>query len=428
MKIRAITIGQNAPFFNENEEFEIFIATKYQEFSDFCNALIIDFEKNNIEVETKRVCTQPIFSESDTSKNKYILNEKLPLLNSQISILEKICKKNSIDYFSSCTMMADKFDNIEIFDDWLSNDMPNLLLKRDNFFTSLPVASTFNGINLSAVKIGAKIIKELSKEDPFNNLKFCVSSNVKPDTPFFPAAYHLSENPSFSLALEMADEVVQVFEKSNTLNDAKRNLKAKFNEIYEILRNISEKRAKTSGLKFSGIDFSPAPYPTYDKSIGTAVEKLGFEYFGAYGSLIAIGLIKNSIPKEKEKIIGFSGFMQPVLEDFTISKSLSENKFNLDTLLLYSTICGTGLDCVPLPGDITERELFYILLDLCTISITHDKPLTARLMPMPGKKAGDDVEFDFEYFAKSKVMEIRRLTEAKKNDIFHRNEKSYDLL
>ena len=91
-------------------------------------------------------------------------------------------------------------------------------------------------------------------------------------------------------------------------------------------------------------------------------------------------------------------------------------------------MCGTGLDCIPLPGDITERELFYILLDMCTISVILDKPLTARLMPIPGKQAGDPVEFEFEYFAPSKVMDIRRLDDAREDDLFSRKEKSFKFL
>ena len=116
--------------------------------------------------------------------------------------------------------------------------------------------------------------------------------------------------------------------------------------------------------------------------------------------------------------------MQPVLEDYTLSKRLSENKYNLDSLLLYSTMCGTGLDVVPLPGDITEKEIFYILLDLCTISVRLNKPLTARLMPIPGKSIGDDVEFDFEYFAPSKIINFNRLTSENKTDLFYRDEKN----
>ncbi|MFX1589243.1 MAG: DUF711 family protein, partial [Promethearchaeota archaeon] len=160
----------------------------------------------------------------------------------------------------------------------------------------------------------------------------------------------------------------------------------------------------------------------------TAIEKLGIEYFGANGTLTGVALIKNSIPIDNEKVIGFSGFMQPILEDYILSKRLSENKFNLDSLLLYSTMCGAGLDVVPLPGDITEKELFYILLDICTISVTLDKPLTCRLMPIPGKSSGDDVEFDFEYFAPSKIIDFRRLVTDNKNDIFNRNERNLKFL
>ena len=226
----------------------------------------------------------------------------------------------------------------------------------------------------------------------------------------------------------MADEVIGVIETSDTFKDAQLNLLAKFNEIYDNLTKITEKVGRNFDIEFKGIDFSPAPYPKIEKSIGTAIEKLGIDYFGANGTLTAVALIKNSIPINKEKVIGFSGFLQPVLEDFTLSKRLSENRFNLDSLILYSTMCGTGLDVVPLPGDITERELFYILLDICTISVTLNKPLTCRLMPIPDKNSGDDVEFDFEYFAPAKIIDFRRIIGENKNDLFSRNEKNLRFL
>lgn len=190
------------------------------------------------------------------------------------------------------------------------------------------------------------------------------------------------------------------------------------------MRNWDEK----FGIEFKGVDLSPAPFPEENKSIGTAIEKFGIEYFGANGTLTGVALIKNSIPIDKEKVIGFSGFFQPVLEDYILSKRLAEGKFNLDSLLLYSTMCGAGLDVVPLPGDITEQELFYILLDLCTISIRLNKPLTARLMPIPGRNVGDEVEFDFEYFAPSRIINFRRLTGNKKDDLFNSNEKFFKFL
>jgi len=335
-------------------------------------------------------------------------------------------EKYNFDYFASCTMLPNDLTHYTKFENLILDEFHKILMLYPNFFTSLPVVSKA-GIHFPALKTGAKIIKKLSKPDPFNNLKFCISSNVPPNTPFFPASYHeQSEKEKFSIALEMADEVVIIFSEAKSLQEAKANLRIRFLEIYDLILNICEKYAQKYRIEFSGIDFSPAPFPDLKRSIGTAIEELGIEYFGANGSMLGVALITNAIPKYKEKVLGFSGLMQPVFEDYTIAKRLSENKFNLDSLLLYSTMCGTGLDCIPLPGDISERELFYILLDICTLSIKLDKPLTARLMPIPGKKAGDDVNFDFEYFAPTKVIEFRRLEHPRKNDLFNRDENTFN--
>ncbi|MCI0474746.1 MAG: DUF711 family protein, partial [Anaerolineales bacterium] len=77
-----------------------------------------------------------------------------------------------------------------------------------------------------------------------------------------------------------------------------------------------------------------------------------------------------------------------------------------DGLLLYSTVCGTGLDTIPLPGDTSVDALAAILLDLATLAVKLNKPLTARLMPIPGLRAGDATHFDFEYFANARVMDV----------------------
>jgi uncharacterized protein (UPF0210 family) len=351
------------------------------------------------------------------------LKDTLVEIDSQLKFLQAMFKDYEFDYFACAMMLADKIQELGIFEKLLLEEVPNFIKNTDIFFTSLPVASTREGINITALKSGAKIIKQLSEPDPFKNLNFCVSANVGPNFPFFPAAYHFSDKPAFSLALEMADEVVDAIEKSESIRDAQFNILSRFNQIYDEVTKICEKLGRTYNVDFKGIDYSPAPFPEVEKSIGTAIEKLGIEYFGAHGTLTGVALIKNSIPVNKEKVIGFSGFFQPVLEDYILSKRLSEDKFNLDSLLLYSTMCGAGLDVIPLPGNVTEQELFYILLDICTLSVRLNKPLTCRLMPIPGRNEGDSVEFDFEYFAPSKIISFRRLTGEIKDDIFHRNEK-----
>jgi uncharacterized protein (UPF0210 family) len=423
MRIRAITIGQMIPFLLKNETILSFLQDKLINFSAFCNEFSDMLKEINIEIDTRRISSQPLFSHDNKLFYEKNLKETLVDIDDQLEFLQDVFKDYGINYFACSMMKADQIQELGIFEKLLLNEVPKFIQNKRNFFTSLSVASTGKGINLAALKSGAKIIKNLSDPDPFNNLQFCISCNIRPNTPFFPAAYHLSEKPAFSLALEMADEVINVIEESDSLKDAQLNLLAKFNEIYDNLTKIAEKAARNFDIDFKGIDFTPAPYPKIEKSIGTAIEKLGIDYFGANGTLTAVALIKNSIPVDKEKVVGFSGFMQPVLEDFILSKRLSENRFNLDSLILYSTMCGAGLDVVPLPGDITERELFYILLDICTISVILNKPLTCRLMPIPGKNSGDDVEFDFEYFAPTKIINFRRLEDKNKKDVFTGNEK-----
>ncbi|MCC6985620.1 MAG: DUF711 family protein, partial [Anaerolineales bacterium] len=104
--------------------------------------------------------------------------------------------------------------------------------------------------------------------------------------------------------------------------------------------------------------------------------------------------------------IGFNGFMQPVLEDSILAKRAAEGVLTVKDALLYSAVCGTGLDTVPLAGDVTAEELTPLLLDVCALALRLNKPLTARLMPIPGKKAGDETTFEFSFFANGRVMAL----------------------
>jgi uncharacterized protein len=94
------------------------------------------------------------------------------------------------------------------------------------------------------------------------------------------------------------------------------------------------------------------------------------------------------------------------LEDWTMARRSHENLFSLDSLLLYSTVCGTGLDTIPLAGDTSEADISALLLDLAALAVKLDKPLTARLVPVPNVKAGESTQFNFEYFANARAFGI----------------------
>jgi uncharacterized protein (UPF0210 family) len=103
---------------------------------------------------------------------------------------------------------------------------------------------------------------------------------------------------------------------------------------------------------------------------------------------------------------GFNGLLLPLLEDATLAARASQGLLTVNDLLLYSSVCGTGLDTLPLPGDATTDQLAAVLMDVAALALRLDKPLTARLMPVPGKVAGDLTSFEFDYFANSRILAL----------------------
>jgi uncharacterized protein len=157
---------------------------------------------------------------------------------------------------------------------------------------------------------------------------------------------------------------------------------------------------------FRGIDFSFAPYPEQWCSLGAALETLGLPALGMSGSLAAAAFLADTLDRGSWLRTGFNGMMMPVLEDSVLAARAAQGSFGVHDLLMYSAVCGTGLDTVPLPGDSSPEQLNALLLDVAALALRLNKPLLARLMPIPGKQAGDPTGFDFAYFANGKVMAL----------------------
>jgi hypothetical protein len=126
-----------------------------------------------------------------------------------------------------------------------------------------------------------------------------------------------------------------------------------------------------------------------------------------HGSLAAAAILTEALERAHFPRTGFCGLMTPVLEDAFLAERAAEGRLTVKDLLLYSAVCGTGIDTVPLPGDSTAGQIAALLLDLAALALRLDKPLTARLLPVPGKQAGDMTSFDFSYFSNSRVMALK---------------------
>ena len=122
--------------------------------------------------------------------------------------------------------------------------------------------------------------------------------------------------------------------------------------------------------------------------------------------MTAAGVITRAVQATPVKQVGYSGLMVPVLEDNLLARRWAEGTFNIDSLLAYSAVCAGGLDTVPLPGDVTEEQIARILGDVASLAYKWRKPLAARLLPAPGKKAGDRTEFSDSRMANTVVQRV----------------------
>jgi uncharacterized protein (UPF0210 family) len=118
-------------------------------------------------------------------------------------------------------------------------------------------------------------------------------------------------------------------------------------------------------------------------------------------------LITSVIKSVPIKQAGYCGLMLPVMEDAVLARRAEEGRYGLYELLNYSAVCGTGLDVIPLPGAATEEEIGRLLGDLAAMSVKLSKPLSARLIPIPGRKAGDSVTLDSPYLVPTTVFALK---------------------
>lgn len=344
------------------------------------------FEDEGYTIQTVRMATQP-WEEYFTSRDQMV---------NLVKELEGFSRLYHIDYFNTGTTR--KPDNIPIVHD--------IIKSSSNGFCTVTI-SDHKEIDYEAARRTAALMKRLSKitGDGFANLRFAALFNTRPGSPFYPAAYH--EGPtSFAIGTENSDLVYKAFSKARDIRKAGSYLKNMLTAELKKVEKIGEKIAASEKIRYNGIDVSIATSVKRNESIAYAFEKLGLGKFGEVGSLAIAKVITDTIAGLDVKKCGYSGLMLPVLEDYGLAKRNNEGTFNVTSLLLYSAVCGAGLDTIPVSGEVSEKKLYALLLDIGSLAIKLNKPLSARLMPVPSKKVGEMTEYRFQYFVNTKIMKV----------------------
>ena len=271
--------------------------------------------------------------------------------------------------------------------------LTRVLTQTETLNSSIVVAQE-DGIHWNAVRESAKVMKYVADHTPHSRgtFRFAATAMLAPFGPFFPGSYHTSAGHAFSIGLEAADVVQAVFESSQgNAENAAQSLAAELSRFDTECEQIAKEIEKQSGWTYAGLD--PTPAPLGKVSIGDAIEKFIGAKFGSSGTMTAAAIITRAVKSVPVKQVGYAGLMLPVMEDSLLAQRWSESTYSIDSLLAYSAVCATGLDTVPLPGDITEQQLAKIIGDMASLAFKWKKPLSARLQPVTGKKAGEKTDF-----------------------------------
>lgn len=385
MKIRSITAFVDLAWPLDEKELDNVAA--------FANRAKTAFKGVGYEVQTTRLATRPFPLWLSWAVEHATVQ--------QVQALEEAALQRGFGYLCLGPALPERPETYDL--------IPTMMAATKNTFFSGILADRSMGISMRAVKACASVIYRAARleENGFANLRFAALANVPPGAPFFPAAYHGGGKPAFAIATEAADLAVKAYTGAKDLDAGNQALRVAIEQHGRRLAATGAELARSSNLEFGGIDFSLAPFPEENASLGTAFERLGVPKVGLHGTLAAAAILTDTMDQANFPRAGFCGLLLPLLEDATLAKRTAEGLLTANELLMYSAVCGTGLDTLPLPGDSSEDQLAALLLDMAALSMRLDKPLTARLMPIPGKKAGDETTFEFDFFANSRVVELK---------------------
>jgi uncharacterized protein (UPF0210 family) len=288
--------------------------------------------------------------------------------------------------------------------------IPDLLAASNVSSLTVQLADQEHGLREEAALLAARVILRLAHEtdEGFGNFNFAVLACVAPGTPFFPAAYH-SGASSLAFGLQGAGiirGVAQTWQASGdpqpwALAQISERVRRELEEQALPVVELGQSLAREAGLRFGGIDLSPAPMGA--ESIGAAIEAFGYGKLGGPGTLALVSALTRALKSSSLPTCGYNGLMLPVLEDALLGQRWAEGCVSVHELLLYSTVCGTGLDTIPLPGDTSAEAIAHLLLDVATLAWRLNKPLSARLFPVPGKRAGESTAFSSPYLTNTRL-------------------------
>lgn len=389
---------------------------------------LLDCIDSDVNVTAKKIKEKIEFLGKDLVKvGNEIQNEfGIPIVNKRISItpisiVGASCCKTKEDYLLLAKTLDEVAENLSVNfiggfsaivnksmsknEELMISSIPLCLSKTKRICSSINLASSKTGINMDAVRLSGKIIKELSyltrEENSIGAAKLVVFANAPDDNPFMAGAFHgISEGDCvLNVGISGPGVVKKALENVRgqdfaTLCEEIKKVAFKITRAGQLVANEASKRLH---IPFGIIDLSLAPTPAIGDSIGEILQEMGLEMPGAPGTTCALALLNDSVKKggimAASSVGGLSGAFIPVSEDHVMIEAAKQGSITLEKLEAMTCVCSVGLDMIAIPGDTSEETICGMIADEMALGMINNKTTACRLIPAYGKKVGEEVFF-----------------------------------
>lgn len=355
----------------------------------------IEIEKEfGIPIIHKRISVTPISLVAAASRS----NNAVPFAKT----LQKAADTCGVNFIGGFSALVQKgFTQSDIA---LINSIPEALAVTDNVCSSVNVGSTKAGINMDAVELMGRKIKELAYETKDENsigcAKLVVFCNVPEDNPFMAGAFHGVGEADCAINVGVSGPGVVKVALENcdgSLSDVAETIKKTAFKITRTGQLVASEASKRLGVPFGIVDLSLAPTPAVGDSVAYILEEMGLEKCGTHGTTAALALLNDAVKKggvmASSQVGGLSGAFIPVSEDAGMISAAECGALTLSKLEAMTAVCSVGLDMIAVPGDTSASTISAIIADEMAIGMVNSKTTAVRLIPAYGKTVGDRIEF-----------------------------------
>jgi uncharacterized protein (UPF0210 family) len=321
---------------------------------------------------------------------------------------------------------ADVSSGMTFGDQALIASIPEALTATQKVCSSVNVGTTRSGINMDAIVMLGQTIKDLADrsraEDGFAAAKFVVFTNQPGDNPFMAGAIHGLGQPEVVINVGVSGPgvIARALErKINQTPAGKLGLQDLAEEIkltaFRVTRSgelIGRRVAKALNIPFGVVDLSLAPTPKIGDSVGEILQILGVDAIGAPGTTAILAMLNDAVKKggtfASQSVGGLSGAFIPVCEDHALADAVRADTLSLEKLEAMTSVCSVGLDMIAIPGSIDAGTISAIIADEMAIGMINGKTTAVRVIPVPGKEAGEFVSFGG-LFGESAIAKVRNV-------------------